>query len=150
MVDVLTDNRNRTAGEVRKTFEKNGGRMGSAGNVAYLFERKGLFGVSASAVTEDALLEVALEAGAEDVKRHGDTFDVTCDPTLFAQVQAALAAKNIPTTHAEITQLAKVSMDADVETGRRVMRLIEALDDHDDVQTVYSDLNVTEAMLAEE
>src|SRR5262249_9262735 len=95
MVDVLTDNRNRTAGEIRKIFERNGGHLGSAGNVAYLFERKGLFGVSAQGTDEDTLLGIALDAGAEDLKRSGDTFDITCDPGSFNQVKAALEQNHL-------------------------------------------------------
>src|SRR5215472_889610 len=80
LVEVLTDNRNRTASEIRKIFERSGGKMGSAGCVGYLFERKGLFSVDASTIDEDALMELALDAGADDMKRAGSTFDITCDP----------------------------------------------------------------------
>src|SRR5205807_3662686 len=90
LVEVLTDNRNRTASEIRKIFERSGGKMGSAGCVGYLFERKGLFSVDASATDEDTLMGIALEAGADDLKRAGSTFDITCDPTVFMQVQEAL------------------------------------------------------------
>jgi YebC/PmpR family DNA-binding regulatory protein len=147
MVDVLTDNRNRTAGEVRKIFERNGGHMGSAGCVGYLFERKGLFGINADRVDEDTLLGIALDAGADDLKRTGSTFDITCDPASFNKVREALQKNNLAVAHAEITQLGKTLVDTDVETAQRVVRLIEALDDHDDVQNVYSNLNLTEATL---
>jgi YebC/PmpR family DNA-binding regulatory protein len=146
LVDVLTDNRNRTAGEVRKIFERNGGNMGSAGCVAYLFERKGLFSVKAEATDEDTLLSIALDAGADDVKRSGSTFDITCDPASFTKVQEALHKNNIPVLSSEISQLPKVPMDADVETGKRIVKLMEALDDHDDVQNVYSSFNMTEEL----
>ena len=101
LVEVLTDNRNRTSGEVRKIFERSGGKMGSAGCVAYLFERKGVFSIDASAVDEDTLMGIALDAGADDIKRAGSTFDLTCDPALFNQVQEALKKNNltpVPTT----------------------------------------------------
>jgi len=149
MVDVVTDNRNRTAGEVRKTFEKGGGHMGSAGNVAYLFERKGLVSVSAQATDEDTLMGIVLDAGAEDLKRAGDTFDVTCDPGSFSAVKAALEKAGLTPVHAEITQLPKVQVEKDVETARKVTRLMEALDDHDDVQNVYSNLLLTDEVMAE-
>jgi YebC/PmpR family DNA-binding regulatory protein len=149
LVDVLTDNRNRTAGEVRKIFERNGGNMGSAGCVAYLFERKGIFSVNAAGVDEDALMEIVLEAGADDMKRSGTTYEITCDPAQFNKVQEALQKANVAVAHSEITQLAKTAMDVDAETGKRVMRLMEALDDHDDVQNVYTSLNVTEELMAE-
>jgi YebC/PmpR family DNA-binding regulatory protein len=147
LVDVLTDNRNRTAGEVRKIFERGGGHMGSAGCVAYLFERKGLFAIDAKGVDEDTLLGIALDAGADDVKRSGSTFEVTCDPAAFSKVQDALQKNSLAVTHAEITQLGKTQVDPDAEAAQKVMRLIDALDDHDDVQNVYTNLNVTEAMV---
>src|SRR5205807_240687 len=88
LVDVLTDNRNRTASEIRKIFERSGGKMGSAGNVAFLFERKGSFALDASATDEDTLMGIALDAGADDLKRTGSTFEITCDPSAFNQVKA--------------------------------------------------------------
>jgi transcriptional/translational regulatory protein YebC/TACO1 len=123
--------------------------MGSAGSVHYLFERKGLFSVDAGAVDEDTLLSVALDAGADDVKRAGSTFEVTCDPAAFSKVQEALQQNKIATQHAEITQLPKTSVDPDPEAAQKVLRLLEALHDHDDVQNVYSNLNITEAMVAQ-
>jgi YebC/PmpR family DNA-binding regulatory protein len=149
LVEVMTDNRNRTAGEVRKIFERGGGKMASAGAVAYLFERKGVFVIPAAQADEDTLMGIALDAGADDIKRHGDAFEITCDPAAFAQVKAALEAQNLKPAGAEITQVAKVPVDADTETGHKVLRLMDALDDHDDVQNVYSNLNVTDAMMAE-
>jgi YebC/PmpR family DNA-binding regulatory protein len=149
LVDVVTDNRNRTAGEVRKIFERGGGKMGSAGNVAFRFERKGVFSVNADAADEDTLMGVALDAGADDLKRSGSTFDITCDPSAFAKVQEALQKNNIATVVSEISQVAKAPIDADAETAKKVVRLMEALDDHDDVQNVYSDLNMSEELMAE-
>ena len=149
LVEVMTDNRNRTAGEIRKLFEKGGGKMGSAGNVAFLFERKGVLSLPASATDEDTLMGIALDAGADDIKRYGDRFEITCDPGAFAQVKAALEKAGLTPAMAEISQVAKVPVDADTETGQKVVRLMEALDDHDDVQHVYSNLNVTEAMVTE-
>src|SRR6267378_3422639 len=95
LVDVLTDNRNRTAGEIRKIFERSGGKMGSAGSVAYLFERKGVFHVDSAATDEDTLMGLVLDAGADDLKRAGSTFEITCDPTVFNQVQEALTKHSI-------------------------------------------------------
>ena len=148
MVDILTDNRSRTNGEVRKIFERGGGNMGAPGCVAFMFERKGLFSVSASATDEEKLMTLALDAGADDVKSFGDSFEVTCDPTLFAQVKAAFEKADLPLTSAAITQIGKVPVDCDTETGQKVVKLLETLDDHDDVQNVYSNLNATEAMTA--
>jgi YebC/PmpR family DNA-binding regulatory protein len=149
LIDVMTDNRNRTSGEVRKILERAGGKLGSAGNVAFLFERKGLFVVEAKGLDEDTLMGIALDAGADDLQRDGDAFEITCDPTAFQQVQAALEKAGIKPVSAQISQLAKVPKDVDVEIGQRVARLMEALDDHDDVQNVYTDANLTAAMVAE-
>jgi YebC/PmpR family DNA-binding regulatory protein len=149
LVDVVTDNRNRTAGEVRKIFERGGGKLGSAGNVAFRFERKGLFGVNAEGVDEDTLMGVVLDAGADDLKRTGSTFEITCDPAHFTKVQEALQKNNIATVVSEISQVAKAPIDADLETAKKVLRLHEALDDHDDVQAVYTDLNMSEELMAE-
>src|SRR5262245_49170045 len=149
MVDVVTDNRNRTAGELRKLFERNGGKMTSAGAVAYQFERKGLISVNAADTDEDTLMGIALDAGADDMKQAGSAFEITCEPALFAQVQEAVTKHGLKPTVAEITQLPKVPMDVDAETGKKVVRLVEALDDHDDVQNVYTNLNFTEELAAE-
>jgi YebC/PmpR family DNA-binding regulatory protein len=150
LVDVLTDNRNRTAGEVRKIFERGGGHMGSAGCVGYLFERKGLLSVGTDAVDEDTLMGIAIDAGADDMKRAGNHFDITSDPAHFNKIQEALQQNSIATVNAEIRQLPKTSVDApDMETARKVIKLIEALDEHDDVQNVYDNLNLSEALLAE-
>jgi YebC/PmpR family DNA-binding regulatory protein len=148
MVEVLTDNRNRTAGEIRKIFERSGGKMGSAGCVAYLFDRKGLFGVDAAGTDEDTLMAIALDAGADDLKQAGGSFEITSDPAVFNKVQEALEKNNIKPAVAEITQLAKAPVEVDVETGQKVMRLMEALDDHDDAQSVHSNMNISEEMVA--
>jgi YebC/PmpR family DNA-binding regulatory protein len=149
MVDILTDNRNRTNGEVRKIFERGGGHMGSAGCVGYMFERKGVITVKAD-TDEDTLLGIILDAGADDVKRHGSTFDITCDPAHFNKVQEALTQNNITPVHAEITQLGKTTVDVpDLETAMKVIRLMEAIDDHDDVQSVYSNMTMTDEVMAE-
>ena len=148
LVDVLTDNRNRTNGEVRKIFERGGGKMGSSGNVAFLFERKGLIAVESAGVDEDNLMGIALDAGAEDLKNQGDVFEITTDPTAFTKVKEAIEAAGIKIANAELSQVAKAARDVDEETGRKVARLMESLDDHDDVQNVYTDANLTAAMMA--
>jgi YebC/PmpR family DNA-binding regulatory protein len=148
LVDILTDNRNRTNSEIRRIFERGGGTMGAPHCVAYLFERKGLFTIPAKDTNEDTLMALALDAGADDVKNEGASFAVTCDPAVFAQVKTALEAATLTPSYAGINQLGKIPVDADTETGQKVLRLLEALDDHDDVQSVHSNLNVTEAMTA--
>ncbi|MBX9628589.1 MAG: YebC/PmpR family DNA-binding transcriptional regulator [Gemmataceae bacterium] len=147
LVEVATDNRNRTNGEVKKIFEKGGGEVGKPGCVAYMFDRKGLVVVEAAKhPDEDALMAVALEAGAEDLTREGDVFEVTCDPANFSAVLEAVKAAGIEPVEAEVKYLAKMPKDVDVETGKKVARLLEALDDHDDVQNVTTDANLTEEM----
>jgi YebC/PmpR family DNA-binding regulatory protein len=148
MVDILTDNRSRSNAEIRKIFEKGGGNMGAPGCVKHMFERKGTFHILARGLDEDTLMSIALEAGADDFQKAGDAFEITCDPAAFAQVKAALQKNNIIPASAEITQLGKVPVDCDTETGQKVLKLLEALDEHDDVQKVYSNLNATDAMMA--
>jgi len=149
LVDCLTDNRNRTSGEVRKIFEKSGCKMGSAGSVAYLFERKGVIHVAAKGIDEDTLMGITLDAGAEDMRRQGDNFEIICDPPSFNKVQEALTGNKITPLHSEITQLGKVPVDTDAEVARKVIRLHEALDDHDDVQHVYTNANIPDEVMAE-
>jgi YebC/PmpR family DNA-binding regulatory protein len=148
LVDILTDNRNRTSGEIRKLFDRSGGKMGSAGCVAYMFERKGVFTVDTKTIEEDALMSIALDAGAEDMKRAESVFVITADPTTFNQVNEALHKAGLTLLSADITQVAKTPVDVDLETGKKVVRLMEALDDNDDVQYVYSNVNVSEEMVA--
>ena len=148
--DVLTDNRNRSNGEVRKIFDRGGGSMAGPGSVSYLFDRKGVFVVPAAGTTEDTLMNVALEAGAEDLKRDGDNFEVTCEVTAFNAVQAALEQAGIKPETAEIQQVPKTMADVDVETGKKVARLLDLLDEHDDVQNVYCNANLTPEMAAYE
>ena len=149
LCDILTENRNRTAGEIRKIFEFHGGNLGSTGCVAYLFARKGVFLIPAQHVEEDKLFEIALEAGADDVKRIGDTFEVTCDPAVFQQVHEALETAKIPTDVAEIQKVPNSTVDVDVETGRRVLEFIDALEDQDDIQTVTTNVNLPDELMAE-
>jgi YebC/PmpR family DNA-binding regulatory protein len=147
LVDVLTDNRNRTSGEIRKIFDRGGGKMGSSGSVGYLFERKGVFVVPAEGKDEDTLMGIALDAGAEDLKRSGDSFEIICEPSVFGQVKEALEKNNVTLSVAEISQVPKSAREVDAETGAKVMRMMDALDEHDDTQTVYSDMQMTEAIM---
>lgn len=150
LVEVVTDNRNRTAGEVRKLFDRGGGKMGSSGNVSFRFVCKGLFCVSTEDFAEDELMMIALEAGAEDMKRNGDVYEITCDPTSFAQVQDFLQQHHVITQSSDIAQIPTAPIDTDLETAQKALRLMEALDDHDDVQNVYMDLNITDELLEAE
>jgi len=147
--DVLTDNRNRSNGEVRKIFERGGGSMGGPGSVAYLFDRKGVFIIPADQTSEEALMDLVLEAGAEDLKRDGDKFEVTSEVSAFNAVQSALEKAGIKPESAEIEQVPKAMADVDVEVGKKVARLLDALDEHDDVQTVFCNANLTPEMFAD-
>src|SRR5207253_2298909 len=121
------DNRNRTAGDLRKAFEVCGGNLGATGCVSYLFAYKGLFVVEAKHVAEDRLMEVVLEAGADDLTREGDYFEVTCDPKTFEAVRKALEDARIATEEAEITYLPTTTVDLDVENGKRMLKLRDIL-----------------------
>lgn len=149
LCEILTDNRNRTAGEIRKVFEMSDGKLGATGCVAWMFERKGLFLVSANKIDEDLLLEYALEVGADDVKRVDDKFEITCDPGVFAELAAALADKKIDVEDSQITRIPNSTIDLDAEPARKVLTLMEKLDDHDDVQSVSSNFNIPQEALAE-
>lgn len=148
LCDVLTDNRNRTAGEVRKIFELSDGKLGSTGCVAWMFEKKGLFLVPTSAIDEDKLMEMALEAGADDVKRIEDKFEVTCDPAVYRDVAKALADGGIEPEASDITRIAKNTVDIDEpEAAQKILKLIEKLDDHDDVQNVGSNFYIPDEVM---
>ncbi len=148
LCEVLTDNRNRTAGEIRKIFELSDGKLGGAGCVAWMFDSKGLFLIPGSAVEEDKLMEVALEAGADDVQPTGDKFEVVCNPTLYRDVAKALAGAGVTPEASQITRVAKSTVDInEAETAQKVLRLVERLDDHDDVQAVSSNYNIPDEIL---
>ena len=149
LCEVVTDNRNRTAGEVRKIFELADGKLGESGCVAWMFERKGLFVIPGEDVDEERLMEVALQGGAADVKDSDGQFEVTCEPRAFQDVSGALATEGIETTVSEISRIPKTTIDLDAETGRKVLKLLERLDDHDDVQIVSANFNIPAEAMAE-
>ena len=149
LCEILTENRNRTAGEIRKIFEVNGGNLGSTGCVAYLFERKGIIQTPTKSVTEDRLFEVALEAGASDVQQVGEMFEVTTTPDSFQEVMSAIEAAKIPMETAEVMRIATNTVDLDLEAARAVLKLMEILEDHDDVQSVTANFNIPETVMAE-
>lgn len=147
--DALTENRNRTAGEVRKTFEVYGGNLGSTGCVSYLFERKGFITVPTPATDEEMLFELAVEAGAEDVRESGEVFEVITPVDAFGQVADALAAKGIETDVSEISRVAQTNVELSADDARRVIKLLEALEDNDDVQSVTTNAEFPESVMAE-
>lgn len=145
LVKVLTDNRNRTSSDVRVAFTRNGGNLGEPGSVAYLFEQKGYFLVPGD---EDEVMMVALEAGAEDVRDAGDgKFEVITAPTDFGAVQAAIDAAGLVPEEADVTQLPDVSVPVDADTAPKVLRLIDALEDVDDIQDVYANFDISDEVM---
>jgi YebC/PmpR family DNA-binding regulatory protein len=148
MCDILTDNRNRTAPELRKLFEKGGGKMGATGCVSYMFDRKGLIVISADQIDEEKLMELALEAGAEDIAANEGSFEVTCEPDAFTGVSDALEAAEIACESKQLARVPQNTVDIEVEDARKVLRLMEALDDHDDVQMVSANFNISDEAMA--
>lgn len=147
LVETLTEKRTRTSGDVRLIFDKLGGNMGMPGCVSYLFERKGLFLFEAKAYPdEDAVMTAAMEAEADDFKREGGFYEVTCEPAKFPAVGDALRAAGFEPVEAEVKNLPKAFVDIDVEVGKKVVRLMDALNDNDDVQNVYTNANLTDEM----
>ena len=148
LVDAVTDNRNRTAAEVRHIFAKHDGNLGTSGAVSWLFERRGIVLVDADTVDEDELTLAAAEGGAEDVVREGSTFQVVCAPDDLPAVRRALEDAGLSYESADATMLPKTTVQVDDEgTARKILRLMDALDDNDDVQEAYSNFDIPERVL---
>jgi len=144
LVEVLTDNKNRAAANVRNLFAKNGGNLGATGSVSYMFKRKGVIEYDAENTDEDQLMEVALEAGAEDVGSEDGVITVTTDPADFEKTLEALQAKGFASVSAEVSMVPDVYSTLDVEMTRKVLKLIDKLEEDEDVQNVYSNIEVPE------
>ena len=149
ILESLTDNKNRAVAEIRHIFNKRGGNMGENGCVAWMFDKKGYMGIDKKAVTEEKLMEVALEAGAEDVREEGDTFEVITAPDEFENVKAALDKAEIPYTDAEVTMLPKNTVSLAGKEAEQMIKLMEALEDCDDVQKVYTNADIPDDMVVE-
>jgi YebC/PmpR family DNA-binding regulatory protein len=148
IAEALTDNKNRTASDVRHTFAKFGGNLGTSGAVAWQFERRGVVLVSASGVDEDELFLAAADGGAEDLEQDGDTFQVTSAPEALAAVREAITGAGFTIESAELAMLPKTTVAIDDEgKARQLMRLIDALEDNDDVQEVYANFDIPEQVL---
>ena len=148
IVEALTDNRNRTASDVRHTFAKNGGNLGGSGAVAWLFERRGLVLVEADGVDEDELMLAAAEGGAEDIELDGTTFTVTTDAQFLSAVREAIEAAGFTVDSAELTMIPKTTVEVDDESdAKKVLRMIDELEDNDDVQDVYANFDIPERVL---
>lgn len=150
MVEVATDNRNRTAAEMRHIFSKRGGNLGETGSVAWMFERKGEIVVPAGAAGEDDVLAAALEAGAEDMETGDDAYTVYTEPDSFAAVRDALVSRGLPIESAEIVMRPTTTVPVtDRDQARKVLALIDDLEDHDDVQEVYANFDIPAEVLEE-
>jgi len=147
IVDCLTDNRQRTAPDIRSIFAKGGGNFGTSGSVAYNFESKGVIAIDATKISEDRLMEIALEAGAENVESEEGLFTVTCAPEDFLTVKEAIDNAGIEMESAEVTMLPTVTVEVSGEDVAKVMRLVENLEDNDDVQKVYTNMEASDADL---
>jgi YebC/PmpR family DNA-binding regulatory protein len=148
VVDILTDNKNRTASELRKLFEKKNGTLGGPGSVAWMFETKGAIEIPIAAIAEDQILEIALEAGADDVKTEGSFHTVLCSPVNFTAVREAIEAKGIAPESAEVTRIPTTTVAiADLETAKKVLGFISELEDHEDVQTVSANFDIPDSLM---
>jgi YebC/PmpR family DNA-binding regulatory protein len=149
MVDVLTDNRARTASEIKKVFEHHGGALGATGCVGWMFHKKGLITVKTEAVKEDDLMEIALGAGAEDMRNVGGIYEITCLPAAFEGLKKALEAKSIPMEMAEVSMIPTSEIAiSDSETARKIVGLMDEFEDHDDVQNAYANFDIPGDILA--
>lgn len=147
-IESLTDNRNRTAGEIRSAFDKNGGNLGTAGSVSYIFARRGLLTIPKARADEETIMNVALEAGALDVADDGDLWEIQTEPAGFQSVRTALESAGLTPQSAELTMIASNTVECTGEIARRVLRLIDVLDDNDDVQKVHTNAEISEEVLA--
>ncbi|HMK49580.1 MAG TPA: YebC/PmpR family DNA-binding transcriptional regulator [Thermodesulfovibrionales bacterium] len=150
LMEILSDNKNRTISEIRSIMTKSGGNMGEAGSVAWMFEKRGYILVEKTKVDEDALMSVALDAGAEDMKNdpREDSYEVLTAPEAMEAVKAAIEAAGIPVSHAELTMLPKNYIMLDEKHAEQMMRLIDALEDNDDVQNVYTNFDAPDEVMA--
>jgi YebC/PmpR family DNA-binding regulatory protein len=148
LVDTATDNRNRTVNDIRYILSKHGGSLAAAGSVAYLFKPRGVIVVARAAADEERLIEIALEAGADDVLATADHFEVLTPPPALDGVRDAIAARGIEVSHAEQTKVASTQVRVDERQAEALLRLVDALEDHDDVQKVHANFDIPDEVLA--
>jgi YebC/PmpR family DNA-binding regulatory protein len=149
MVEALTDNRSRTGPEIKKIFESRGGSLGTSGCVSWMFSKKGLITVSTADIEENRLLEIALAAGADDMQDTGEVFELTCDPAAYEQLKDSLNAQNVPIQVAEISMVPENTVPVtDPEIARKILGLMEAIDDHDDVQNTYANFDIPDEIMS--
>ncbi len=147
IAQVLTDNKNRTVSEIRRMFSKHGGNMGETGCVGWMFDKKGILTVDKSQVDEDRLMDIALDAGAEDVRDEGDVFEVIAQPEDFEKVKERLDQEKIPIASAQVSLVPKNTVDVDAKNVEQVLKLSEELEDHDDVQNVAANFNIPDELM---
>jgi YebC/PmpR family DNA-binding regulatory protein len=147
IVDVLTDNRNRAVSEIRHAFSKNGGNLGESGSVKFMFSKKGLIAVEKSAAEEEKLMDIVLENGGEDLNDEGDTWEVITEPSAYEAVSGAIKEAGVPTVMSEVTMVASTYTKLEGPAANQMVRLLEALEDLDDVQNVYSNFDMDSAQL---
>ena len=147
LVEAMTDNRNRTAAEVRNIFSRNNGKLGETGSVAWMFERKGSIVVDAGATDEDTLMAAAIDAGAEDVSQDENTYEVVTDPADFLTVREQLEQAGIGYASAELAMLPKTTVKLEQSDAKKILRLMDALEDNDDVQEVHANFDISEEVL---
>lgn len=147
LIEGLTDNRNRTTAEVRNILSKKNGSLAGAGSTAFLFSKKGILVVDQAAASEDQVMEVVLDAGAEDVKSEGKSYEVSCETANFEGVKKALEAKKIPTISAEITMVPTTMVKVAGDQAKQVLDLMDALEEHEDIQNVYANFDISEEEL---
>ncbi len=149
MLDINTDNRNRTVSEIRHVFGKNGGNMAAAGAVAYMFHKKGDIVIPKSAASEDDLMTIVLDAGADDLRDDGDNWEVVTDPSTFEAVAEAVKKAGITPTSASIAMIPQTYVKLEGQQAGTMIRLVEALEEHDDVQNVHSNFDIDQKVLEE-
>jgi YebC/PmpR family DNA-binding regulatory protein len=147
IVDVTTDNRNRAVSEIRHAFSKNGGNLGESGSVRFMFSKKGIIAVEKPSATEEQLMDIVLEHGGEDLNDEGDTWEILTDPASYEAVSAAIKAAGIPTVMSEVTMVASTYTKLEGNAANQMIRLLEALEDCDDTQNVYSNFDMDAAQM---
>ncbi|NLG66341.1 MAG: YebC/PmpR family DNA-binding transcriptional regulator [Actinobacteria bacterium] len=147
LVTVLTDNKNRSAADIRHIFDRAGGKLGTDGSVGWLFERKGVILIEDAAQSEDDVMMAAIDAGAEDVLTEGDTIEIRTDPSMFMAVRQGLEAASIAYTSATLTMIPKDTVPLDENDARKTLRLLDALEDHDDVQEVFANFDIPDHIM---
>jgi YebC/PmpR family DNA-binding regulatory protein len=148
LIEAVTDNRNRTVAEIRHMFSKNGGNLGEAGSVGWLFEKKGYIVVEKAAKPEEELFDIAIEAGADDLRDDQDNFEIITSPESFEKVQEAIKSAGIEPQLAEVSMVPQTYIQLAGNDARQMLKLMEAIEDHDDVQKVYANFDIDEADMA--